>query len=155
MRQCQYADAVKTRNLILTVLVVFAGLTSGCSFSREWKSASRQPATPRDLTGAWVGTWQNSNNSHHDQLKAVITRVSETEYHARFKAWWLGIISGTFDVTLAGEWAGDEFHFRGNQDVMGWEIAQTGWLTSTQFNSKYSSMDYRGTFTLERPPAAK
>lgn len=142
---------MNARNLVLSALVAAACLSSGCSFSREWKAASRQAPPPNDITGAWVGTWQNSNNSHHDQLKAVITRVSDTEYGARFKAWWLGIFSGTFDATLNGRWEGDEFVFSGTQKVMRWEFTQEGRATATNFTSEYSSSDYRGTFTLRRP----
>ncbi len=141
------------RNAALLAVTVLATLASGCSFSREWKAASRQPSGPNDLTGAWVGTWQNSTNSHHDQLKAIITRVSDTEYQARFKAWWFGIFSGTFDTTLYGQWEGQEFVFQGTQDVMGTEFEQKGRAGSTHFVSDYSSADYHGRFEMQRPPA--
>ena len=142
---------MKVRNIFLSAAVAVAGLASGCSFSRDWKAASRQPPPVSDLTGAWIGTWRNSNNPHTDQLKAVITRVSDTEYQARFKAWWFGIFSGTFDATLKGRWEGGEFIFEGTQKVMGWEFTQKGQANSTNFTSEYFSSDYRGSFTMERP----
>jgi outer membrane biogenesis lipoprotein LolB len=52
--------------LLLTVVLL---LGSGCSISREWKAANQQPTHPRDITGAWIGTWQNSNNSHYSSLR--------------------------------------------------------------------------------------
>ncbi|MBN9691183.1 MAG: hypothetical protein J0M24_13175 [Verrucomicrobia bacterium] len=140
---------MNARQFLLLAVVLLLG--SGCSISREWKAANQQPTHPRDITGAWIGTWQNSNNSHHDQLKAVITRVSETEYQARFKAWWLGIFSGTFKATLNGTWEGDEFVFAGSEKIMGWQFDQQGRVSATNFVSEYSSSDYRGTFTLKRP----
>lgn len=138
-------------NTLLTLLVALAGLCSGCSFSREWNRASRLAPPPEDITGAWVGTWQNSNNDHTDRLKAVITRVSETEYTARFKAWWHGILSGTFDAHLSGHWENGEFVFSGTQKVMRWEFTQQGRATPTNFSSEYSSSDHRGNFSLHRP----
>ncbi len=143
---------MRRRTLVLSALLVGVGLTSGCSFSREWKAASRELPPAQDITGAWVGTWQNSNNSHTGRLKAVITRVSETEYQARFKAWWLGILNGTFDTSLQGQWEEDDFVFEGTQKVMVWEFQQQGRASATRFDSEYSSSDYRGSFTMERPP---
>ena len=139
---------------MLSAAVAIAGLTSGCSFSREFKAASQKPPAD-DISGAWIGTWRNSNNPHTDRLKAVITRVSDSEYQARFKAWWFGIFSGTFRATLSGRWEGGEFLFSGTQKVMGWEFTQQGRATATNFTSEYSSSDYRGTFSMERPEAGK
>ena len=133
------------------VLAALAGLGSGCSYSREWDRANRVPPPADDITGAWIGTWQNSNNDHTDRLKAVITRVSDTEYSARFKAWWFGILSGTFDATLWGRWENGEFVFSGTEEVMGWEFTQKGHANATNFTSEYSSADYRGSFILHRP----
>lgn len=148
--------AMRPRNVLLSLLTVLTGLCSGCSFSREWKEASRQAPPAGDITGAWVGTWQNTNNDHKDRLKAVITRVSDTEYTARFKAWWLGIFSGTFDATLSGRWEDGEYVFSGTQKVMSWEFSQQGRINPTNFVSEYSSEDYRGNFTLHRTePEAK
>jgi len=126
-------------------------LLSGCSFSREWSAASRRPAPTNDITGAWVGRWQNSNNDHTDRLKAVITRVSDTEYHARFKAWWLGFLSGTFDATLTGHWQDGAFVFHGDQQVLGWKFSQEGHAGPNNFRSRYSSDDYQGEFWMYRP----
>lgn len=138
---------------LLSCLVGLSLLGSGCTFSREWKAASRRPADPRDITGAWEGTWQNSNNDHQDRLKAVITRVSDTEYRARFKAWWHVVFSGTFRTTLKGSWQDDVFVFEGQQKVYGWRFDQEGRITSTQFDSKYTSDGDDGSFTLRRPSA--
>lgn len=129
-------------------------MVSGCSFSREWDRARRASVPADDITGAWIGTWQNSNNDHTDQLKAVITRVSDTEYRARFKAWWHGILSGTFDATLQGRWEGNEYVFSGTEKVMGWEFTQQGRADASRFVSEYSSDDYRGSFTMHRPESA-
>jgi hypothetical protein len=142
---------MKLSTAALWALIAAACLSTGCAFSREWKSASRQPADPTDLTGAWIGTWQNSNNTHNDKLKAVISRVSDTEYEARFKAWWLGVFSGTYSTTLFGHWEGNEFVFQGTQDVMGWEFKHRGRASATNFVSDYSSADYRGRFIMHRP----
>ena len=134
-----------------TVLLALGLVATGCTFSREWKAAARQPADPKDITGAWEGTWQNSNNDHQDRLKAVVTRVSDTEYRARFKAWWHVVFSGTFRTTLKGSWQGDVFVFEGQEKVYGWRFDQEGRVTSTQFDSKYLSDGDDGSFTLRRP----
>jgi hypothetical protein len=141
------------RHALLPLLAAFCLTGAGCTFSREWKAASRQPLDAKDLTGAWEGTWQNSNNDHQDRLKAVVTRVSDTEYRARFKAWWHGIFSGTFRTTLKGSWQGDTFVFEGQEKVYGWRFDQEGRITSTQFDSRYSSDGDDGSFTMRRPAA--
>lgn len=133
--------------------LLLAVLGCGCSYSREWRAASRQAAPTNDITGAWVGVWQNSNNDHTDRLIAVISRVSETEYHARFKAWWLGILSGTFEATLTGRWEDNAFVFSGTQQVMRWTFSQEGRADPRHFQSEYSSDSYRGIFSMTRPPA--
>lgn len=135
--------------------MIVACLGAGCSFSREWKAAQRQPADPHDLTGAWIGTWQNHNNTHHDRLKAVITRKSDTEYQARFKAWWFLVFNGTFDTTITGHWEGDEFVFTGFQEVLDWRIEHKGRASSTHFVSEYASSDYTGEFRMVRPPPVR
>lgn len=145
---------MNSRTAVLAVLVGTGLLVSGCSFSREWDRARRTPVPADDISGAWIGTWQNSNNDHTDQLKAVITQVSDTEYRARFKAWWHGILSGTFSATLRGRWEGNEFVFSGTEKVMAWEFTQQGRADSAYFISEYSSADYRGNFTMHRPEPA-
>lgn len=142
---------MRLRNFALAALIVAACFGGGCSFSREFKAASRQPPPTDDITGAWVGRWKNSNNSHEDRLKAVITRVSDHQYEARFKAWWFRILSGSFRATLNGQWEGGEFVFQGSQRVMGWEFKQQGRANATNFTSEYSSSNYRGMFIMERP----
>ncbi|MBL9174440.1 MAG: hypothetical protein JNL10_12955 [Verrucomicrobiales bacterium] len=142
---------MNSRTAVAALWAGAAFLTTGCSFSREWDRARRTPVPENEITGAWMGTWQNSNNDHADQLKAVITQVSDTEYRARFKAWWQGIFSGTFEATLQGRWEGNEFVFSGTEKVLAWEFTQQGRADSTRFVSEYSSDDFRGTFTMHRP----
>ena len=129
-----------------------AGLMAGCrSFEKDWSEVRRGsfPPDPRGISGAWTGTWQNTNNTHGGPLRAVLWRVEEREYRARFHAVW-GHRSGSFSTTLRGGWTNDVFVFEGRRRILGVPIRTTGRATATNLDSGYDSPLDRGTFTLGR-----
>ncbi|HTH48505.1 MAG TPA: hypothetical protein VMB21_13415 [Candidatus Limnocylindria bacterium] len=134
---------------------VVALLATGCtSFEKKWQTARQQPLPAGDLTGAWTGSWQNTNNSHGGALRALITRVDGTDYTARFHAVW-GSHSGSFKTRLTGRQEGDDFVFEGRKRILGFLITTRGHANATNFFSTYESRFDTGTFTLKRPAAGE
>jgi hypothetical protein len=73
------------RRLLGTSLLL--PLLAGCSsFHREWRAAANLAVPAGDISGCWEGTWQNSNNTHQDKMRAILTGVGASEYAARFHA---------------------------------------------------------------------
>ena len=140
----------------MSMALISAALLTGCrSFESDWKTAegqTRRTGTTA-ITGAWVGTWQNTNNTHSGPLRAVVWRVDDTRYRARFHAGW-GRHSGSFRMTLKGQTTEDTFHFKGVKRILGIPIRTDGVVGSQTFRANYTSMFDQGTFTLERPMQA-
>lgn len=136
-------------------LAVAALLATGCtSFDKKWTATRQQPVPTVDITGAWTGTWQNTNNAHGGALRALVTQVNATNYAVRFHAVW-GSHSGSFNTKLAGQREGDEFVFVGRKRILGFLITTRGHASATNFFSTYESRFDTGTFTLKRPAAGE
>lgn len=133
------------------VAVAALGLLCGCSsFERDWAAAAKLPPLDSDPVGAWTGTWQNTNNTHGGELRALLVRHSATNYTATFHATW-GRRSGTFSTRLAGSRNGNELAFRGSKRLLFVRIRNVGSASPTNFVSTYESRFDNGTFTLTRP----
>jgi hypothetical protein len=135
------------------VTALLAGLLfGGCrSFEHDWQAAA---VATGDITGRWLGTWQNTNNAHAGPLRAVVTAGDGAgRYRARFHARW-GRFAGSFRSTLAGTNTPAGFAFTGRERVLGVRIDTAGLISGTNFHATYDSAFDRGTFTLERPPTA-
>src|SRR5258708_4913571 len=102
--------------LLLTLLAVLA--TTGCStFDRDWKTAAAMPAPVNDLAGRWQGTWVSEVNGHADKLRCLVSRLSETNYTARFHAKYQKIFSFGYTVNLAVKDSGGNFQFQGEANL--------------------------------------
>ncbi len=138
------------------VLAAGALAATGCrSFEKDWKAARTgdgMPADPREVAGAWAGTWQNTNNTHGGPLRAVLWREDDGRYRARFHAGW-GTRSGSFSTRLEGGWTNGVFVFSGTRRVFGVPIRTAGHVDARRLESGYDSPFDRGTFTLGRPAA--
>lgn len=138
------------------VVVAGALAATGCrSFEKDWTAARTGtgiPTDPRGVSGVWAGTWQNTNNTHGGPLRAVLWRVSDDTYRARFHAGW-GKHSGSFSTRLKGTWTNDVFVFSGTKRVFGVPIRTAGRVDPRRLESGYDSPLDRGTFTLGRPAA--
>ena len=133
----------------LSLLAMAIVLVAGCkSFDSEWTAARHSTAS--GIEGPWMGTWQNTNNSHSGQLWAVISKKSETNYTAHFHATW-GSHSGGFGTQLKGSWDGGNYVFEGRKRILGFLIKTRGQATPTNLFSTYESRFDNGTFTLARP----
>ena len=137
------------------VMASLAMAAAGCrSFEKDWDLARQGSATtdPLRVAGAWTGTWQNTNNTHGGPLRAVLWRVDDHEYRARFHAGW-GRRSGSFRTRLKGSWTNGVFVFSGTRRVLGVPIRTSGQVDGTRLESGYDSPFDRGTFTLGRQAA--
>ncbi len=137
------------------ILASAALLTAGCSsFSREWRAAEQPAADPAGIAGRWTGTWQNTNNTHSDRMRAVVTPVSATEYRVHFHAKYRKVLGFKYSATFHGETKEGVFVFRGEEDLgvlAGGLYRYTGRIQPTNFFSTYDSKYDSGTFTLHRP----
>jgi hypothetical protein len=120
----------------------------GCqSFESDWRAAPTSPAD--NLTGRWIGTWQNTNNTHSGPLRAVLWQRDTNRFDARFHAGW-GKRSGSFRTKLRGHWQDGTFHFTGKQRIFLVPITTTGTARPDRLDSGYDSPLDRGSFKLHR-----
>jgi hypothetical protein len=133
-------------------------LAARCSsFDREWRAAATNLSVPAGgISGRWEGTWQNRNNTHHDKMRGILTRVGPNEYAARFHAKYFKIFSFSYRTTFRGTWEGNEFVFRGEENL-GWLAGgvykYVGRISPTNFFSTYDNRYNSGTYMLKRPPS--
>lgn len=136
-------------------IVAVAILLTGCSsFNREWRAAGREPVPSEGISGQWIGTWQNTNNTHSDTMRAVLKDSGNGTYQAHFHARYKRIFSFAYTVELAGRRETDRFRFHGESDLgkmAGGVYRYNGWASGTNFFSTYDSKYDVGTFTLHRP----
>jgi hypothetical protein len=150
------------------VLSVASALTS-CSigFHSDWRKAAKADATlqPKNLGGAWEGTWKSIASGHNGKLKAVATSVptkdgASEKYVFRYHATWGKVLSGTFQAEHTAKPATDskgrkegKVLLSGEKDLgtLGGVYSFTGTATPSTFHADYkSSMDH-GVFELKRP----
>jgi hypothetical protein len=145
-------------------------------YARKWQEAAASARTkqPTDLSGAWVGAWQNGTStaetSHHTgKLWAVATPVkpeaftrwpyakgtaSPTLYNFRYKATWGKAFQGTFTMEHAvqGKDAAGRYVLKGSRDLgMFGEFRFDGAATPKEFHLNYFSKMNTGSFELKRP----
>ncbi len=140
---------------LLPMTLLASVLSTGCtSFESDWKATTRYPTPPGDITGPWIGTWQNTNNAHGDQLRAVIRRVGLHEWQAHFHAHYGRLLTFSYRAQLTGNEQEGRVQFTGEQNL-GWLAGGTfryvGEANPTNFFSTYENVYDSGTFTLHRP----
>lgn len=135
----------------LAGLLTWLALVAGCrSFERDWQAADAGPAG--GLNGRWIGTWQNTNNTHSGRLRAVVCETGPGEVRARFHATW-GRMAGSFRTRLRGRWEDGTWRFSGRRRIAGFLITTEGSATPDRMDVQYRSRPDTGTFTLRRPDA--
>lgn len=139
-------------SFLLFLLAATLGVaTSGCrSFEKDWAAAGRVPVPSADpLGGRWTGTWQNTNNAHGGDLRAIVPPSDSTRRTVRFFATWKGH-SGSFTSPLTVTKQGDTATFVGRRRILGFRITTRGEAEHGRFNATYQSAFDNGTFTLKR-----
>jgi hypothetical protein len=130
-------------------------LVNGCSsFNREWKKAAATQSNQSSLEGRWEGKWLSDKNRHTGKLRCLLTRESDTNYRARFKATYWKIFRASYLVKFTGEMRDGVWHFKGDEDLRwfaGGIYHYEGRVTPTNFFSTYRCKYDHGTFILHRP----
>ena len=142
------------RNHLLLACVIGLGLLTGCStFKRDYASAAKSPAAPESVEGAWSGKWRSFDQEHHGPIQAILTRVSDKTYHARFLAKYAGFVEYEQDVDLQVI-ERSPLKVEGEKDLgyfAGGEYVYTATLTPTTFDARYRSRSGTGEFKMTRP----
>ena len=133
-------------------------LITGCSsFNRAWKKSAAIPPEANSLAGRWEGTWLSNVNGHNDQLRCLMSPVTNGIYSARFHAKYRrGILRFTFGYTAELTVREEEgtFQFQGESNL-GWYAGgvyrYAGTASGTNFFSTYDSKYDRGFFRMTRP----
>jgi hypothetical protein len=142
----------------LLLITAFLLITGCSSFNPDWNAAATQQTARTDLAGRWQGTWASDENGHTEQLRCLMTRISETNYSARFQAKYRKLIRLTFTyaVPLTVERQDDHFNFHGDADL-GWMAGglyhYRGHADRTNFFSSYECKYDHGTFHMTRVEA--
>lgn len=145
---------------ILAGVVVLCCLSAlaarGASFEDEWKAALARPIATNEITGPWQGAWTSKKNGDSDKLRCLITKISEREYQARFRAHYWKIFRFSYTVVLRAAPQEGEIPFQGDANL-GWYAGgnyhYAGKAGATNFFSTYKSKADFGEFQLRRPAA--
>lgn len=142
----------------LSLLLATAGaliLLTGCSgFNREWKQIAAQPLQPGSIEGAWDGSWLSDHNGHKGGLRAIITKLDEDTYNARFHATYMRILTFGQTVDLTVKQNGTNFTFSGEADLgksYGGIYTYEGNASPEGFFSTYNCSIDHGAFRMTRP----
>jgi hypothetical protein len=134
---------------------LLALLLCGCSvFNRDWKRASAQGIQPNSAEGPWEGRWISETNGHSGNLRCLMTRVSDSEYRARFRATYANVLHFSYTVPLEMHSHFDGWEFNGEANLgklAGGIYYYEGRVSPTNLFSTYRSKYDHGTFELQRP----
>lgn len=135
-------------------------LFGGCSYSRPWKAALRQPIPAGDISGPWEGRWLSDKNGHTGRLRCIMTATGTNGYNAHFHATFWKIFRASYQVPFAATNAGTRFTFTGESNLgklAGGTYTYAGSADPSNFSATYRSKYDQGTFEMKRPapPAEK
>lgn len=143
-----------TSSLLLAFTLFLATFSTGCSFSRAWSKASKEPTPTNDITGRWEGKWLSDRNGHNGRLRCVVTHDETGQYQFHYHAVYWKILRAGYQVKLDVQREGDNFILKGNSDL-GWlgggVYDYEGKASPTNFFSTYKSKYDHGTFQMTRP----
>src|SRR5438132_1135080 len=102
---------------IPSVLMLFLASCS-IGYNSKWTKAAADPATmnPKDLTGAWVGTWKSEKDGHTGKLRAIVSQPAppqrppqgrETGYYFLYEATWKKVLSAVIAAEHTAKWRGN------------------------------------------------
>ena len=141
------------RLFIISVLLLHVTSSVGCStYHREWTQARQRPLN--GFEGAWDGQWISDVNGHKGRLRCVIEPVSKTQYRAKFKAHYWGILRYRYTALLDVATTDAAQTFKGDANLgylAGGVYSYEGSSTSTEFHSTYKRRYDHGRFELKRP----
>jgi hypothetical protein len=132
-------------------LIAFA---CGCSFSRAWKKAAKEPVASGSMEGRWQGHWLSEVNGHNGKLLCIVSQQEQGDYAARFRATYKKLLKFSYTVSLKAEQRDGVWHFHGEEDLgklAGGVYQYEGTVTPTNFHSTYRSPYDHGVFEMQRP----
>lgn len=142
--------------LALAALAFSLLWSSGCStlsgFHRDWNSPCCC-AGGEGLAGCWEGCWESHCTGHHGKLQAIISKVDETHYCARFHGTFFKFLPFEYSMLLSATPAGDGFRLAGQKDLgklAGGVYRYEGQATACDFLANYKSCKDRGVFVMRR-----
>jgi hypothetical protein len=116
-------------------------------FSRQqWSQAS-------DLTGRWVGHWEDCRSGHSGPLRATFCKCDDTHYRVDFQGRFALIIPFRYSVTLTVTGQENDTVLLGGDSYLGrlfGTFTYSARATDTDFIADYSSCRYEGKFVLRR-----
>ena len=138
-----------------TVVTLLALVLCGCSsFNRDWRRAGTLPASPDSIEGRWEGRWVSDANGHNGKLRCLMTRISDSEYRARFRATYARVLKYSYAAELRMQPHHEGWEFNGEADLgklAGGVYYYEGRISSSNMFSTYRSKYDHGTFELRRP----
>jgi hypothetical protein len=138
--------------IALTLLAL--GLCGCSSFNRDWRSAETLPTSPHSIEGRWEGRWDSEANGHNGKLRCLMTRISDSEYRARFRATYARVLKFSYTAELRMQPHHEGWEFNGEADLgklAGGVYYYEGRISSSNMFSTYRSKYDQGTFELQRP----
>jgi predicted small secreted protein len=136
--------------LLLTTM-----LLAGCStYNRDWQHAADSTTPPGSVEGAWIGDWKSEANSHHGELKCIMTHATNSVYRARFRATYGKMLRYSYAATLQMQPHDIGYEFDGEANLgklAGGRYYYEGRATATNIVSSYKSKYDHGIFELHRP----
>ena len=151
------ARPVPSVSLAFLVLALLA--SSGCStvsgFRRDWNSPCCC-AAGSDLSGCWEGCWESHCTGHHGKLQAIITKVDDSHYCARFHGTFFKFLPFEYSMLLSAQPEGDRYLLSGQKDLgklAGGIYRYEGHATPNEFFASYNSSKDRGVFVMTRREA--
>jgi hypothetical protein len=143
---------VKRASFLATFSII--ALTGCSTFNKEWKAATAVPPPANSIEGPWIGEWRSDKNGHHGALRCVVSKTSDTAYRAHYRAKFWKIFRFTYIATLNGRETNGITKLQGQANLgklAGGIYKYDATVTSTQFQSSYSSKYDHGKFQMLRP----
>jgi hypothetical protein len=150
---------------LCSVLALSSTLAS-CSigYNKDWNAAAVTDATrhPKNLEGAWTGTWKSNHDGHTGKLRAIVTKIPTAagqpdKYNFRYHATWANIISGVInaehEAIPVGKKKDGIATLSGEKDLgrLGGVYGFTGVASPIEFKADYKSKLDKGVFEMKRP----
>jgi hypothetical protein len=152
--------------LRLCAVLALATALASCSmgYNQDWNKAAATEATlhPKNLEGAWTGTWKSNHDGHTGNLRAIVTKLPTTagqpeKYNFRYHATWANLLSGTInaehEAIPAGKKKDGVVTLSGEKDLgrLGGVYGFTGVASPIEFKADYKSKLDKGVFEMKRP----
>ena len=142
---------------IAPLCVLMALAACGCSqFETDWRSdAVRKVDAGRDeLAGRWKGGWKSEKSGHGGSLRAIVTKLDENTYRARFDASWAMLMRFGYEMKLTPDRQDGVAYLNGEQNIgekFGGVYQYEGKADGKIYRCNYRTKNDYGQFRMTRP----